>query len=121
MDGRGLHDILLAMESEAERVDGKALQAPFRLWIDQVRSFPGFGTVASGTVLSGSIRRDDVVGLLPSGKQAKVRFIEVHHQRVEQAVAGQRVGINLHGISLQEVSLGSGTRQLREFLARPVC
>jgi selenocysteine-specific elongation factor len=107
MDGRGLQDILLAMESEAESVAGKALQDPFRLWIDQVRSFPGFGTVASGTVLSGSIRRDDIVGLLPSGKQAKVRFIEVHHQRVEQAVAGQRVGINLHGISLQEVSLGT--------------
>jgi selenocysteine-specific elongation factor len=107
MDGRGLHDILLAMENEAERVAGKALQDPFRLWIDQVRSFPGFGTVASGTVLSGSIRRDDIVGLLPSDKQAKVRFIEVHHQRVEQAVAGQRVGINLHGISLQEVSLGT--------------
>ena len=107
MDGRGIHDILLAMESEAERVAGKALQDPFRLWIDQVRSFPGFGTVVSGTVLSGSIRRDDIVGLLPSGKQAKVRFIEVHHQRVEQAVAGQRVGINLHGISLQEVNLGT--------------
>jgi len=107
MDGRGLHEILLAMESEAERVAGKALQDPFRLWIDQVRSFPGFGTVASGTVLSGSIMRDDIVGLLPSGKQVKVRFIEVHHQRVEQAVAGQRVGINLHGISFQEVSLGT--------------
>ena len=48
--------------------------------------------MVSGTVLSGSIRRDDIVELLPSGKQAKVRFIEVHHQRVEQAVAGQRVG-----------------------------
>ncbi len=107
LDGRGLHDILLAMEGEAERVAGKALEDPFRLWIDQVRSFPGFGTVASGTVLSGSIRRDDIVELLPSGKQAKVRFIEVHHQRVEQAVAGQRVGINLHGISLQEISLGT--------------
>ncbi|MGO9567751.1 MAG: selenocysteine-specific translation elongation factor, partial [Desulfomonilaceae bacterium] len=107
MDGRGLHDILLAMESEAERVAGKVLQDPFRLWIDQARSFLGFGTVISGTVLSGSIKRDDIVELLPSGMQAKVRFIEVHHQRVEQAIAGQRVGINLHGISLQEVSLGA--------------
>ncbi len=68
MDGHGLHDILQAMENEAEHVAGKAIQAPFRLWIDQVRSFPGFGTVASGTVVSGSIRRDDIVELLPSGK-----------------------------------------------------
>ena len=42
MDGRGLHDILLAMENEAERVAGKALQAPFRLWIDQVEELSRF-------------------------------------------------------------------------------
>jgi len=107
LDGRGLHEILLAMENEAERVDSKLVHAPFRLWIDQVRSFPGFGTVVSGTVLSGSIRRDGIVELLPSGKEAKVRFIEVHHQRVEQAVAGQRVGLNLHNISLEKVTLGT--------------
>ena len=72
-----------------------------------MRSFPGFGTVVSGTVLSGNIRRDDTIELLPSGKQAKVRFIEVHHERVEQAVAGQRVGLNLHSIALDEVSIGT--------------
>jgi selenocysteine-specific elongation factor len=107
MENRGLQEILSAIESEAEHVDGKAIQAPFRLWIDQIRSFPGFGTVASGTVISGSIRRDDTLELMPSGKAAKVRFIEVHHQRVEQAVAGQRVGLNLHNISLEDVNLGT--------------
>jgi len=106
-EGRGLQEILMAAESEAERIDGKAIQAPFRLWVDQVRSFPGFGTVASGTVLSGSIRRDDTVELLPACKEAKVRFLEVHHQRVEQAVAGQRVGLNLHSIALDDVNLGT--------------
>lgn len=110
-DGRGLHEILLAMENEADRVDGKSIHAPFRLWIDQVRSFPGFGTVISGAVLSGNIRRDDTIELLPSGKQAKVRFIEVHHERVEQAVAGQRVGLNLHSIALDEVSIGTTLAQ----------
>jgi len=107
VNGRGLDEILLAAESQTESVAGKNLQAPFRLWIDQVRSFPGFGTVVSGTILTGSIRRDETVELLPSGKEAKIRFIEAHHQRVEQVVAGQRVGLNLQGIPLQEVSLGS--------------
>jgi selenocysteine-specific elongation factor len=106
LDGRGLHEIALEMENEAATVDGKSIHAPFRLWIDQIRSFPGFGTVVSGTVLSGSIRRDDTIELLPSGNQAKVRFIEVHHERVEQAIAGQRVGLNLHGIALDEVNIG---------------
>jgi selenocysteine-specific elongation factor len=106
IDGRGRDQILLAIGKEANDVCGKSVHAPFRLWIDQVRSFPGFGTVVSGTVFSGSIRQDDAVELLPLGKEAKVRFIEIHHQRVEQAVAGQRAGLNLQGISLQEIHLG---------------
>lgn len=106
MDAWGLQEILLAMETEAEHADGKAIHSSFRLWIDQMRSFPGFGTVASGTVISGSIGRDDIVELLPSRKEAKVRFIEAHHERVEQAFAGQRVGINLHSVSLDDVRLG---------------
>ena len=111
LDGRGLHEILLAMENEADSVDGKSINAPFRLWVDQVRSFPGFGAVVSGTVLSGTIKRDDTVELLPSGKQAKVRFIEVHHERVEQAGAGKRVGLNLQGIPLDQVSIGTALAQ----------
>ena len=107
IDGRGSDQILPAMENEIDCADSKAVQAPFRLWVDQMRIFPGFGTVVSGTVLSGIIRRDGIVELLPSGKEAKVRFIEVHHQRVEQAIAGQRVGLNLHGVSLSEISLGT--------------
>jgi selenocysteine-specific elongation factor len=107
VDGRGLDQVSLALESEADHVAGKSIQAPFRLWIDQARSFPGFGTVVSGTVLSGIITRDDTVQLLPSGKETKVRFIEVHHQRVEEAVAGQRVGLNLHGVSLSEANRGT--------------
>jgi selenocysteine-specific elongation factor len=106
-NGRGLDQILEAVEKEVRRVVGKTLRAPFRLWIDQVRSFPGYGTVVSGTVLAGIIRRDDTVQLLPSGKEAKVRFVEVHHQRVDRAVAGQRVGLNLPCTSLQEVRLGT--------------
>jgi selenocysteine-specific elongation factor len=107
MKGCGLQQILQAMEIEAENLDSKAIQAPFRLCIDRVRSFPGFGTVASGTVASGTINQDDTVELLPSGKEVKVRFLEVHHQRVEKAVAGQRAGLNLQNVSLQEVRLGT--------------
>jgi len=106
VDRRGLDQVRLAIENEVNHVHSKSVHGPFRLWIDQLRSFPGFGTVASGTVFSGSIRQDDRVELLPPGKESKVRFIEVHHQRVEQAVAGQRVGLNLQNISLQEISLG---------------
>ena len=106
-DGRGLDQILRALEQETNRVAGKTARAPFRLWIDQVRSFPGFGTVASGTIVSGIVKCGDMVQLQPSGKEAKVRFLEVHHQRVEAAYAGQRVGLNLHGVTVSEVGLGT--------------
>lgn len=106
VDNRGLDEILRAAQSETDGVAGKNLDAPFRLWVDQVRSFPGFGTVASGTILSGKLWSDATVEVLPSGKEAKVRFIEVHHERVGYAFAGQRVGVNLHAVSLQHVGLG---------------
>ncbi|MEJ2717939.1 MAG: selenocysteine-specific translation elongation factor, partial [Deltaproteobacteria bacterium] len=107
VDGRGLDQILHALECAADRVDGKTVQAPFRLWVDQVRNLDPFGTVVTGTVRSGIIKCDDTVQLLPSGKETHVRFIEVHHERVEQAVAGQRAGLNLSGISLAEISRGT--------------
>lgn len=107
VNAAGTDRILQVMETEVDRATGKLSHAPFRLWIDQVRSYSGFGTVVSGTVLSGTIMRDDTVVLLPSGKETKVRFIEVHHQRVEHAAAGQRVGLNLQNLALQDVSLGN--------------
>ena len=74
--------------------------------IDQVWRFTGLGTVVSGTVLSGTIRKDDPLILLPSEKETRARFLEVHHQKVSHAFAGQRLGINLHKLPLNEVKRG---------------
>ena len=106
MDGRGAGHVLAAIDAVAREVRGKTIDAPFRLWVDQVRSFPGFGTVASGTILTGALSRDDPIQLLPSRKETKVRFLEVHHQRVDRAMTGQRVGINLHKVPMDDVSVG---------------
>jgi selenocysteine-specific elongation factor len=106
LDQRGLPEILSTLEKLRKKVQGKSTQSPFRLWIDQARHFPGFGTVVSGTVQSGFIKQDDMVQILPSRKETKVRFLEVHHQKVDEAIAGQRAGINLHKVSLEEIGLG---------------
>jgi len=106
IDQRGLEGIRINIEKVTEKIAGKDLKAPFRLWIDQVRSFAGFGTVVSGTILSGTIRRDDLTHLLPSEKETRARFLEVHHQKVPRAVAGQRVGISLHKVPLKEIRRG---------------
>ncbi len=106
VDGRGSREVLAAIEAAAAELKDEADESSFRLWIDQVRSFSGFGTVVSGTVLSGSVSREDPVLLLPSGKETRARFLEVHHERVERAVRGQRVGVNLHRIPKDEVHVG---------------
>jgi selenocysteine-specific elongation factor len=103
---RGLEDVLQNIGLEVERAAEKNVTVPFRLWIDQVKSFSGFGTVATGTIFSGSVKKDQIICLMPSGKETRVRFIEVHHKKVLEAFAGERAGINLHKIPLKEVKRG---------------
>jgi selenocysteine-specific elongation factor len=80
---------------------------PFRLWVDQVRSFRGAGTVVSGTVVSGRIRMNEPVLILPGTTRSRVRSLETHGRKVEEARCGQRVGINLPGIGLTVIGRGS--------------
>ena len=106
LDRRGLLDIRRHIEEIAQEIPGKRLELPFRLWIDQVKGFPGYGTVASGTILSGRLYQDDPLQLLPPGIETRVRSLETHHRDASEAGAGQRVGINLHKIPLKDVQRG---------------
>lgn len=98
--------ITQAVMNEAGRVGGKAVDRPFRLWIDQIRHLKGFGTIVSGTVFSGMIHKDDALELMPERTATRARFIEAHGERVDTAVAGQRIGINLHKVPLEKVTRG---------------
>ncbi|MFH0725297.1 MAG: selenocysteine-specific translation elongation factor [Pseudomonadota bacterium] len=105
-----LHGIDLIRQTakmEAVLTESKNLMSPFRLWIDQTKHVNGFGTVVSGTVISGHISKDAPVQLMPSGLKTRARFLESHGQRIERAVAGQRVGINLHKVSMEDAKRGT--------------
>ena len=107
VDGRGREEILAALDAMvADGVRGKASSGAFRMFIDQLRIFQGLGTVASGTILSGVVRRGDRLEILPGRKTARVRSLESHHRAVESACAGSRVGINLQGIGSGELARG---------------
>ena len=121
VDGRGLDEVREEITNTATIVPGKSLDAPFRLWIDQVKGFPGFGTVVSGTVLSGRLSENDAVAVLPAGIETRARSLQVHHKKVEGITAGQRAGINLHKISEREVTRGMliaepGTQEIARLL-----
>lgn len=80
---------------------------PFRMWVDQVRSIRGHGTVVSGTVAAGILGCHDDVEILPSGIKTRARSLESHACAVKQATVGQRVGINLHRVALADVKRGA--------------
>lgn len=90
----------------AMSVEEKSTGGIFRMPIDRVFTLKGFGTVVTGTVLSGKISVDSSVEILPRGLSSRVRGLQSHGQPLKEAFAGQRVGINLQGISKEDLKRG---------------
>jgi selenocysteine-specific elongation factor len=90
----------------ALRVEPKPTKGLFRLPIDRVFTLKGFGTIITGTAISGSISIDDAVEILPSNVQSRVRGLHSHGKPIQTAYAGQRVAINLHGVDKEELKRG---------------
>ncbi len=95
-EGRGRDELVAAIS--ALPVLERALDGPFRLPVDRTFTRPGFGTVVTGTVWSGTLRDGDKVRILPDGGTARVRGIEVHGDKVQTAEAGRRTALNLAGL-----------------------
>jgi len=74
--------------------------------VDRVFTIRGAGTVVTGTLWAGTVARGDEVVVLPGGPTARVRAVQVHDETVERAVAGQRVALNLAGVSVHELHRG---------------
>ncbi len=90
----------------ALKVEPKPTRGLFRLPIDRVFTMKGFGTVITGTALSGSISVDDAVEILPSNIKSRVRGLHSHGKPIQIAYAGQRVAINLQGAEKEELKRG---------------
>jgi selenocysteine-specific elongation factor len=90
----------------ALKVEPKTTEGLFRLPIDRVFTLKGFGTVVTGTAISGTISVDDVVEILPSNIKSKVRGLHSHGKSIQTAYAGQRVAINLQGVDKEALKRG---------------
>ncbi|KAF0184191.1 MAG: selenocysteine-specific elongation factor [Nitrospirae bacterium] len=95
-----------AIHARALSVSPKLSKGIFRLPIDRVFTLKGFGTVVTGTALSGTIAVDSLVEILPSGIESKVRGLQSHGEMVDAASAGQRIGINLQGVDRELLNRG---------------
>ncbi|MGE5239544.1 MAG: selenocysteine-specific translation elongation factor [Chloroflexota bacterium] len=90
----------------AHTVKPKLVNGLFRLPIDRVFTLKGFGTVVTGTALSGSISLDSPVEILPSRITSKVRGLQSHGRSAERAFAGQRIGMNVQGVDKDTLRRG---------------
>jgi selenocysteine-specific elongation factor len=102
----GINSIIQALDRAVQECPGRNKTGPFRLWIDHIRSFVGFGTVVSGTVLSGAIRTGEEISIQPGDLNTRIRSLERHGRKIDEAFAGQRIGINLHRVGLDELTRG---------------
>lgn len=105
--GRGLDDLRAQLMHLAAEVRERPVEGPVRLPIDRVFSVKGFGTVVTGTQVSGTLHLDQQVELVPAGLPVRVRGLEVHGNRVTAAGAGQRVAVNVTGADKAAFTRGS--------------
>ena len=105
--GQGLDELIDTIERlMKDEVKEKDTQTIPRLPIDRAFSLSGFGTVITGTLISGSISKDDVLEMYPVGKECKIRNIQVHGKDQDRCYAGQRVAINISNIKKKEINRG---------------
>lgn len=104
--GENLDKLKQELDKLAKEVAPKSSNGILRLPIDRVFTMKGFGTVITGTLLSGTISQDQEVDILPKGTTTKVRGIQSHNQAAQRAVAGQRTAVNLQGIEKDQISRG---------------
>jgi len=107
--GAGLDELRAALARAAADVLARSScvrSAAARLHVDRVFSLRGIGTVATGTLWSGTVAAGDSLVAEPGGRAVRVRSVQVHDRPVERAEAGQRVAVALTGVERRELSRG---------------
>ena len=110
--GQGLDELKAALDEAALHAERTKPAGSVRYPVDRVFTVKGFGTVATGTLWSGTVHVGDELELLPSGLRTKVRSIQVHGADRDAAQAGNRVALCLSGLSTDDVRPG-------DFIAAP--
>jgi len=105
--GSGIEQLKQMLALMADKVESRSVGGPMRLPVDRVFSVTGFGTVVTGTLISGSAGIGDSVEIMPGRIISRIRNVHVHGQKVERAVAGQRAAVNVAGLEVEQIPRGS--------------
>src|SRR5437868_1487117 len=106
LTGQGTDQLKIELARMASEIGMKNASALARLPIDRAFVMRGFGAVITGTLIAGTIKREQELELHPSGKRVRVRGMQVHGRSTEQARAGERTAVNLAGIAVEELARG---------------
>jgi selenocysteine-specific elongation factor len=104
--GSGLEQLRRELSTMAAQIAQKDATRWFRMPVDRSFSMRGFGTVITGTLVSGSVAVDDEIEVYPTGRRVRIRGIQVHGNAAPKALAGQRTALNLAGVDVSEVERG---------------
>lgn len=105
--GQGLEELIQIIEKMTEDdLTPKDVHTIPRLPVDRVFTLSGFGTIITGTLVSGTIHKEDTLEMYPVGKECKIRSIQVHGTDRDVCYAGQRVAINLSNVKKKEIARG---------------
>lgn len=106
LTGEGLDELKQALIHAVGVASARDAQAVARLPIDRVFTMKGFGTVVTGTLVGGTIGKEEELEAFPSGRRVRVRGVQVHGKPADAAVAGERTALNLAGASTEDLSRG---------------
>ncbi len=104
--GKGLPELRAELQNLATTIAEKDASRYFRLPVDRAFSMRGFGTVVTGTLISGAVHTEQEIEVHPGEKRVRVRGVQVHGETVPRAVAGQRTALNLAGVEAADVQRG---------------
>lgn len=103
---KGINDLKNLITNTLKLQETRDVRGAFRLPIDQVFTIKGQGTVVRGTVYEGAVEEGQALMVMPKGLETRARQLQVHHQSAVYGFAGQRVAINLSGISKDDIERG---------------
>ena len=104
--GEGIDELRLALRGQAETVQEKGRIDIFRMPVDRAFTRSGIGTIVTGSIWSGEVRKGDVLLLEPGGGKVRVREVQSFDMELESAGSGQRAAIALHGVRVDEIGIG---------------
>jgi selenocysteine-specific elongation factor len=106
LTGEGIPQLISTLDHLSKEIEERSSDGLFRLPIDRIFVMKGFGTVVTGTIVSGKLSLGETVEILPSGLEGKVRNLQVYNQPMEEATAGERAAVNLQGIETSAIERG---------------